>query len=89
MTKNYPDTPIFAITPIWRKEINEQRKMDGLDNVKKQIFALAANYANVMPICRDDFIPKSEEYFSDKQLHPNDYGFSFYAKNLFNAINKK
>lgn len=89
LTKNYPDTPIFAITPIWRKEINEQRKMGGLDNMKKQIFALAENYANVIPICGDDFVPKSEEYFSDKHLHPNDYGFSFYAKSLFDAVREK
>ena len=89
LTRNYPNTPIFAITPIWRKEANEQRKMGSFDNVKKQIFDIAADYDNIIPVCGYDFVPKSEEYFSDKHLHPNDYGFSYYAKSLYDAVREK
>ena len=89
LTRNYPETPIFAITPIWRKESAEQRAMGGFDTVKEQIFDLAAHYDNVIPIVGHDLVPRSEEYFSDRHLHPNKCGFSFYAENLYNAIRQK
>lgn len=88
LARNYPNPPIFAITPIWRREADEQRAMGSFDNVKKQILDIAADYDNIMPICGYDFVPKEEKYFSDGRLHPNDRDFSFYAKNLYDALGK-
>ena len=34
----------------------------------------------------DRMIPHLREVCSDKYLHPNDYGFKFYANALFDAI---
>lgn len=89
LAKNYPDTKILAITPIWRTEVNGQRKIGSFDNVKKQIFDIASGCDNIIPLCGYDFVPKSPEYFSDKHLHPNDSGFYFYAKNLYDAVREK
>jgi hypothetical protein len=32
--------------------------------------------------------PHIEDFFADKDLHPNDLGFAFYAENLLSALKK-
>ena len=35
-----------------------------------------------------EFIPQNPDFFADKVLHPNDSGFDFYAKALYEELKK-
>lgn len=87
LAENYPDTPIFAITPIWRKEaVTETRPFGDFSLVEEGIREATRSLKNVTVVRGFDFVPKEEKYFADLRLHPNDEGFERYFKNLFKEI---
>ncbi len=89
LAENYPDTPIFAITPIWRKEIPTATKPFGdFSLIEEGIREAAKNLKNVTVVRGFDFVPKEEKYFADLRLHPNDTGFECYFKNLYKEIDR-
>ena len=76
LTTTYPKTKIFALTPIWRKEILTEQKIFGdFSLVKDLIVKITEKYKNVTVIDCFDFIPHDSKFFSDGRLHPNDLGF--------------
>lgn len=87
LSRNYPDTPIFAITPIWRK--NQVSNVDHTDFhfVEKYIREVAETLSNVTVVRGYDLVPHDENCFGDLVLHPNDKGFENYAKNLIQQLN--
>lgn len=86
LASNYRNSKIFAITPIWRKDMNEKRIFGDFRNVERDIREAVAGIDNITVISGFDFVPKDEDYFADLRLHPNDAGFEHYAKNLFDKI---
>ena len=88
LSKNYPDTKIFAVTPIWRKDTDIERQFGNFETVEKHITDAVKDIGNVTVISGYDFVPKKEKYFADFRLHPNDEGFEHYANNLYSAIEK-
>lgn len=88
LSKNYKESKIFAITPIWRKDMNEFRQFGDFKKVEEDIAELVKDLENVTVISGFDFVPKNEKLFADGMLHPNDNGFDFYYKNLFDQIKK-
>lgn len=86
LSRNYPSSKIFALTPIWRKDHLERRDFGSFFDVEKTIRSVVAEHENIICISGWDFVPKDEKYFSDLILHPNDAGFAFYADNLIKAI---
>ena len=88
LKKLYPDSKIFALTPIWRKDYMEERAFGDFHNVEKDIREAVADIDGITVIRCFDFVPKSEEYFGDLRLHPNDSGFEHYAKALCDEIKK-
>lgn len=86
LRKSYPDSKIFAITPIWRKEMNDYRKFGDFMNVERDIIEITKKIGNITVISGFDFVPKDEKYFADARLHPNDEGFEHYFKNLYEKI---
>ena len=86
LRQNYPDTPIIAITPIWRKEMDEQRQFGQFRNVDKAIREITENIENIIVIDGFGFVPQDEMYFADLSLHPNDKGFEAYFKSLYNEL---
>lgn len=86
LSKNYPDSKIFAITPIWRKDHNEYRIFGSFDTVDKYVRESVEQFENITVISGFDFVPKDEKYFTDLKLHPNDDGFEYYEKNLYDKI---
>ena len=84
----YPNTPIFAIAPIWRADINEKRKLGKFSVVADMLKDIAKKRKNVFFIDGIDFIPKNKSYYRDGYLHPNDKGFNLYADALIKEINK-
>ena len=89
ISQNYPQAKIFAITPIWRKDMNEYRTFGSFEEVEKNIKNAVKSIENITVISGFDFVPKDEKYFADLRLHPNDNGFECYAENLYKEIKTK
>ncbi len=83
---NYPDAKIFAITPIWRKDMLEERVFGEFKKVNEYIRSVAKNLKNITVINGFDFVPKEESLFADMCLHPNDQGFEQYFSGLYDKI---
>ena len=86
---NYPSAKIFAMTPIWRKNLTEHREYGSFYQVEKDIQTIVNDLDNVFFISCFDFVPKDSTFFSDRILHPNDMGFDHYGKNLWKEIASK
>lgn len=86
LIRNYPESKIFAITPIWRKDMNEERVFGAFEDVEKTIRECVKGIENITVISGFDFVPKDEKYYADIRLHPNDEGFECYAEHLYGAI---
>ncbi len=83
ISKKYPRSKIFAITPIWRKDMHEERSFGVFENVEHDIREAVKNLENVTVLSGFDFVPKDEKFYADFRLHPNDEGFSHYVENLY------
>ncbi len=86
---NYPDSTIFAITPIWRKDMYEERPFGDFKKVDEYIRSVVKDLKNVTVISGFDFVPREEKFFADLRLHPNDEGFKYYFENLYDEIQFK
>ncbi len=90
LVEAYPDSRIFAISPIWRKNWAEDARLGKFFDVEKNIKELTKDYENVTVIEGFDLIPHEDKYFSDAEvLHPNDEGFKLYGENLALKIKEK
>ena len=81
----YPDKMIFYVTPIWRADDHRVTKVGKFEE-GRQIVRDAATAIAATVIEGDGMIPHLREVCSDAYLHPNDYGFKFYANALYDAI---
>ena len=83
VTDAFPNTPIFYLLPLWRKDKDHVTRGRTLDEVRTLLRQEAERYPQITVIDCWDFIPHDEQYFFDQRLHPNDAGFSFYAEALY------
>ncbi len=83
---SYPDSKIFAITPIWRKDMNEERIFGNFEKVDLLIKHTVKDFKNITVVSGFDFVPREERFFADMRLHPNDEGFRYYFENLYDEI---
>lgn len=79
---NYPDTPIYAITPIWRKEMAQARPFGAFRDVDEIIRRQVEGLDGVKVIDGFSFVPQEERFYADLRLHPNDAGFAAYFAGL-------
>ena len=84
--KLYPKVPVFAILPIWRRDHDRVTDIGTFDELRGYLTEAVKPYANFRLLDGYQYVPHLEEAFSDKYLHPNDFGFEFYAKNLIAEI---
>ena len=89
ISQNYPNSKIFAITPIWRKDMNEYREFGNFQKIEQDIRSAVIDIENITVISGFNFVPKDERYFADLRLHPNDDGFDCFTKNLYKEIKIK
>ncbi len=82
LSSSYPDARIFALLPIWRRDMDEVRKCCPFRQVAETIREWAADLPNVTVIDCFDYVPHDPAYFADFRLHPNDRGFEHYGRNL-------
>ncbi|MBO5200737.1 MAG: SGNH/GDSL hydrolase family protein [Clostridia bacterium] len=88
LRKNYPDAPIFVITPVWRKDKEPERKAGSFEGVADIIKRATKGVGNLYVIEGMPLIPQREDMFGDLRLHPNNEGFAHYGKNLVEEIKK-
>ena len=88
LSKNYPEVPIFAITPIWRLNFEEAKPFGNFFSVEKIIKEATSSFKNVNVISGFDLVGHDTKLFADLRLHPNDAGFSEYFKNLSKKIRR-
>lgn len=86
LCSNYPKTPIFAITPIWRADLESERPMGAFENAEKFIREVTSKYSNVKVISGFELFPEDYTLFADHKLHPSSKGFEHYFKNLLSKI---
>ena len=89
ISRNYPEAKIFAITPIWRKDMNAEMIFGDFEQVEMSIRHSVKELKNVTVISGFEFVPKEEKFFADLRLHPNDEGFGHYFNNLYDEIKSK
>ncbi len=89
LVSDYPDAEIFAITPIWRADYQEDTPFGPFCRVAEDIDAIVKNYENVWCFNGFGFVPPEEKYFGDLWLHPNDDGFRHYFRQLFRQLRQR
>lgn len=83
----YRNQKLFYITPIWRAD-GDTVYAAGTHPDVCRVIAEEAEKRNFIVIDGYSLVPHSTEYFADGFLHPNDAGFSHYAKNLIKALDQ-
>ena len=81
----YPDAPVLAITPIWRADGGEMRKLGPFGAVGESIRRECAKYGYTV-VDGLSLVPHDPKYFRDEYLHPNMEGFDWYFANLTGAV---
>ena len=84
----YPNSKVFAITPIWRRDYRAEKKFGPFENVSDGIESIVKDFENISCIRGFSFVPQDEKYFADLRLHPNDNGFEEYFQSLYREIQK-
>lgn len=86
LSRAYPDTPIYAITPIWRKNQVPTLGNPPFAQMGEYIFQVTENLPNVTALRGYDFVPHDVSYYADMVLHPNEKGYACYFAGLKKAI---
>ena len=89
LSRHYPNAKIFAFSPIWRKNPERITNVGKFEYVAKKIEEISNSLPNVTFINCYDFVPHDPAMFSPDVLHPNDQGFSHYAKGVIESIKSK
>jgi hypothetical protein len=83
LRKTYPNAPIFALTPVWRKDsVNQSRDYESIHQAEELIRQAVEDLPNITVIRGWEMIPQEEKLYADLNLHPNDEGFNHYFNNL-------
>ena len=88
LSNKYKNSKIFAITPLWRKDLDMKTDFRDFLEPTEIIENAVKDLKNVTLIKAYDFIPKKEENFADQRLHPNDKGFAYFANELIKELKK-
>lgn len=86
--KNYPNTPIMMISPVFRFSFACCNPCIDYETVTETLRQVAAEFDNLHFICGVDLVPHEESMFFDG-LHPNDQGFEIYAANLIAQLKSR
>ena len=86
LVKSYPDTPILAITPLWRKIWQREKPCGPFLGIDAFIRKVCGAYPNVTVLSGFDLIPHDADYFADFTLHPNAVGYDRYAEGILKFL---
>ncbi|MBR4282188.1 MAG: SGNH/GDSL hydrolase family protein [Clostridia bacterium] len=86
LAKNYPTSKIYALTPIWRKDHEQNGAFGEFHHMEETIRELTAKFSNITVVRGFELVPHEEKYFGDFVLHPNNEGFEKYFESLTEYI---
>lgn len=86
LAARYPKTPVFAVTPVWRADIDEPKRMGPFSVSAETLRNVTAPLANVSVVDGLTLIDHDPAFFGDQWVHPNAAGFDQYASRLAAAI---
>ncbi len=86
LSRLYPKARIISLAPIWRLDYDRTTKVGQLSYVAEKFREIAKKLPNMTVIDCFDFLPKDKNMFLDLKLHPNNEGFSYYAKGVISAL---
>jgi len=87
LRNSYPDTKIYAITPLWRVDIdNEQQIGEPLSYIADFIKQVATEISDMVVIDGIDLVPHDSKYYQTDGVHPIDSGFEHYVYNLWKKL---
>ncbi|MCQ2427546.1 MAG: SGNH/GDSL hydrolase family protein [Clostridia bacterium] len=87
LAEYYKGSKIFIITPIWRGDNHRVTKVGTFDEAIRFIADKAASLGlNVIE--GRNLTPHVSGFYSDLRLHPNDFGYGEYTRNLIPEIEK-
>ena len=89
LSAKYPNAKIFALTPIWRLDWELEKPVGPFHDVEAIIRAATADLKNVTVVRGFGLVPENTDLFADIRLHPNDSGFDYYFRNLYQTISQK
>lgn len=78
----YPDKKIVMLLPIWRADYTATDRKTGSFEEARRVLCEAAERFHITVVDAWGFVPHIVDVFADKRLHPNEFGFQFYAENL-------
>lgn len=87
LSKAYPDSKKFAITPIWTAIMGEDKPFGRFEDIDATIRGCIED-ESIIVISGMELVPHDEKLFGDLSVHPNDKGFGYYFENLLNEIKK-
>ncbi|MBO5868046.1 MAG: SGNH/GDSL hydrolase family protein [Oscillospiraceae bacterium] len=82
LRNTYPDTPIYAISPIWRSICMRTYDCGPFREIPNIFQEVANDIPNMTVIDAFPFIPPYSDYYADLTLHPNGAGFDRYFEGL-------
>ena len=82
LRNTYPETPIYAICPIWRKIWANEYDCGPFRQLPDIYRDVAKEVPNMTVIDGFEFVPPMTDYFADLTLHPNGAGFDRYFEGL-------
>ena len=77
----YPTQKIAMILPIWRADGHLIKPTGSFEDARDILCTVAARF-NASVIDGLTLVPHIIDVFADKRLHPDEFGFQFYAENL-------
>ena len=86
IVNKYPDTPIIAFSPIWRKDFDREMPFGKFNEVEEVIKEVCGKFESVKFVSGIDLVEHREDLFGDLNLHPNDKGFEYYFKNIIKNL---
>ena len=85
LRRSYPEVPIVAVLPIWRSNWDLVTEVGTFADAARIIRKSAEGIDGVTLVDGTKLTPRLMNFYSDG-LHPNEFGFMFYARNLYAEI---
>ena len=83
LTNNYPTAKIFALTPLWRVDMDTDYGFgEAFPYVARYIKQVAKKYPNVSVVDGIDLVPHRPSHYQTDGVHPIDSGFEHFTNNL-------
>ena len=83
----YPEIPIVSILPLWRADHTRITAVGSFEDAREIIRDAAARY-DIHVVDGVELIPHVTDVFADSRLHPNAFGFQFYAEALAEKLSE-